>query len=189
MNEKKTTWVHLQILLIVSVFFAPLAVATWMYYGGYFDSPIQKTSSSILKPIKISDELPNVKILSQDREYWALIYSNRSECFEVCRNDLNILNQSHKILDKKINNIIQVFLHGESLPDRVSLSSEHKKLIIMNDYAFSSLLEKKTPKEMLKGGYFLMDPPGNLVMYFESKTNPSDIAEDIRNLLKKSHVS
>jgi hypothetical protein len=189
MNEKKTTWVHIQILLIVSVFFAPLAVAIWMYYGGYFDLPLQKTSSSILEPIKISDELPYAKILSQDGKDWALIYSNRSKCFEVCRNDLNILNQSHKILDKKINNIIQVFLHGESLPDKVLLNSEHKKLIIMKDYAFSSLLEKKTPKKMSKGGYFLMDPPGNLIMYFESKKNPSDIAEDIRNFLNESHIS
>ena len=189
MNKSKTTWAHMQMLLIVSVFLGPLVFGTWMYYGGYFNPQIQKKSAYFFNSVDIHDELPKAKIFNQVERYWTLIYSNRSRCLEDCRNDLRIIKKSHEILVQKIGNVTQVFLHGESLPDKVFLENEHKELIVLQDYNFSDLIEKKIPTTMNMGGYFIMDHQGNLVMYFESKTDPKDIAQGLESLLEKSHIN
>lgn len=38
-------------------------------------------------------------------------------------------------------------------------------------------------------GYFLMDPCGKLVIYFQAEINPSDMIDDIRRLQKLSRIS
>ena len=82
----------------------------------------------------------------------------------------------------------RVFLHGESLPDTVFLADEHAGLIIMRDDSLSALLNNKKPAALPDGGYFLMDPLGNLIMYFQPEIDPSDMVEDIKRLLKHSRI-
>jgi hypothetical protein len=47
---------------------------------------------------------------------------------------------------------------------------------------------KKKPDELADGGYFLLDPLGNLVMYFRPDIAPSDMVADIKHLLRLSHI-
>tara|TARA_B100001093_G_C26846481_1_gene1023024 strand:+ start:1599 stop:2168 length:570 start_codon:yes stop_codon:yes gene_type:complete len=189
MKKNKTTWAHIQMLSIVTVFMAPLVFGAWMYYGGYFDSEKQEKSAYALNPVNLYDVLSKMSISKQVEKFWALVYSNRSRCLEDCQNDLKILKESHEIIVRKIDNVIQVFLHGESLPDKVFLDNEHKELIVVQDYVFSDLLEKKIPTTMNMSGYFLIDPQGKLVMYFEPKTDPKNIVQGLESLLEKSHIN
>ena len=73
MTEKKTTWARVQMLLIASVFFGPLAVATVMYYSGAFQ-PVGRTNHGVLlEPIiSVANEIPNSEILVQGDGYWLL---------------------------------------------------------------------------------------------------------------------
>jgi hypothetical protein len=50
------------------------------------------------------------------------------------------------------------------------------------------LLDRKRPEGLAPGGYFLIDPLGNLVMYFSPDTDPSAMVEDIKRLLKQSRI-
>jgi hypothetical protein len=38
------------------------------------------------------------------------------------------------------------------------------------------------------GGYYLVDPLGNLVMYFRPDLDPSDMVDDIKHLLRLSRI-
>jgi hypothetical protein len=84
--------------------------------------------------------------------------------------------------------LVRVFLHGESAPDTVYLADEHAGLITLSDSGFSTLLKNKRPSELSAGGYYLVDPLGNLVMYFPPDIDPSDMVEDIKRLLKFSRI-
>ena len=44
------------------------------------------------------------------------------------------------------------------------------------------------PTELPAGGYYLIDPLGNLVMYFRPDMNPSDMVDDIKRLLRLSRI-
>jgi len=189
MSERKTTWARVQMLLIASVFFGPLIVATIMYYGGYFQPEGRTNHGVLLEPImSVVDELPAAEIVQQGDGYWVLIYKNTRVCAEPCVDALYTLRQARKILGKEMDRLQRVFLHGESLPDTVFLADEHAGLIIMRDDSLSALLNNKKPAALPDGGYFLMDPLGNLIMYFQPEIDPSDMVEDIKRLLKHSRI-
>ena len=52
----------------------------------------------------------------------------------------------------------------------------------------SDLLFSKKPADLEAGGYYLVDPLGNLVMYFEPDIEPSAMVEDIKHLLELSRI-
>ena len=188
-SKKKTTWAHVQMLLIASVFFGPFVIATWMYYGGHLQPDGQVNHGALLEPIvNIADKLPDAEIIESGGGFWVLLYLNESECLEDCRTALHTIRQSHKMIDKEMGRLVQVFLHGESLPDTVFLADEHAGLITMRDFALSALLGNNKPAALSVGGYFLLDPLSNLIMYFEPEIDPSDMAEDIKHLLKLSRI-
>ena len=58
----------------------------------------------------------------------------------------------------------------------------------MNDNDLSLLLERKRPAELHAGGCYLIDPLGNLVMYFPPGLDPKELVGDIKHLLKLSHI-
>lgn len=189
MTEKKTTWARVQMLLIASVFFGPLVIATVMYYGGYFQPEGRTNHGALLEPIiNVAEEVPGSTVVTSGDGYWVLIYTDDGECAQSCQNALYTIRQSQKMLGKEMDRLLRVFLHGESSPDTVFLADEHAGLIALRDERLSALLNNKKPAELAAGGYFLMDPLGNLVMYFEPEIDPSDMVGDLKRLLKLSRI-
>jgi cytochrome oxidase Cu insertion factor (SCO1/SenC/PrrC family) len=176
-------------LLIATVFLGPLVVAAWMYYSGAF-LPVGRTNhGALLEPIvKVTAELPTSELASLGDGYWVLVYANDGECTEACKNALYTLRQSRKMLGKEMDRLKRVFLHGVSTPDTVFLADEHAGLISLRDDSLMTLLNNKKPEALSAGGYFLMDPLGNLVMYFEPGTDPSNMVSDLKRLLKLSRI-
>jgi hypothetical protein len=188
-TEKKTTWARAQMLLIASVFFGPLAVATWMYYSGAFLPEGRTNHGELLVPVtNVVAENPSSEVATLGDGYWLLLYSNEQTCEQSCRDALYTMRQSRKMLGKEMDRLKRVFLHGASSPDTVFLADEHAGLIVLRDERLSALLNNKTPAALSAGGYFLMDPLGNLVMYFAPDVNPGDMVADIKHLLKFSRI-
>ena len=84
--------------------------------------------------------------------------------------------------------IVRVFLHGDSPPDTVFLAAEHEGLVTIADRNLAALLERKRPESLAAGGYYLIDPLSNLVLYFPPDINPADLVDDIKRLLKLSRI-
>ncbi len=92
------------------------------------------------------------------------------------------------MLGKEMDRVRRIFLHGETLPDTVFLADEHQGLVSLRDESLSELLNQKKPNELAAGGYYLIDPHGNLVMYFHPDLDPGDMIDDIKRLLKLSRI-
>jgi hypothetical protein len=82
----------------------------------------------------------------------------------------------------------RIFLHGETPPDTVFLANEHEGLVALEDGELSELLALRTPAAVAEGGYFLVDPHGNLILYFAPDLAPRDIVADIERLLRLSRI-
>ena len=119
---------------------------------------------------------------------WLFLYADSSACLDDCRNALYTIRQSRKMLGKEMDRIQRVFLHGSTVPDTVFLAAEHPGLITIEDTSLSRLLENKRPPELPAGGFYLIDPLGNLVLYFRPDIEPSDMVDDIKRLLKLSRI-
>jgi len=179
-----------QLLLIAAVFFGPLIVAAWMYYGGHIVRPTSGSNyGALLEPIiNLSDELPDSELLNASRGMWLLLYSSDDSCTQACRDALYTMRQGRLMLGKEQDRLMRGFLHGDSLPDKVFLADEHQGLITTQDASLTRLLNNKKPAELANGGYFLIDPLGNLVMYFRPDIDPSEMVDDIKHLLRLSRI-
>lgn len=181
---------RLQLLAIATVFFGPLFFAMWLYFsGGGFQPEGRTNRGALLEPIvNLVDELPDSALHGIRERSWVLLYENTGECGDACRASLYTLRQSRLMLGREMDRVLRVFLHGDSAPDTVFLDSEHKGLVAIRDESLDTYLDKKKPVELGESGYYLIDPNGNLVMYFDPGLDPGDMVDDIKRLLKLSRI-
>ena len=179
---------RLQLLLVALVFLGPLAVASWLYFQGA--APSGRTNHGVLlEPIiNVSDQLSAFDDGNQQGRTWVLLYRNPGICDDACRKALYTSRQARLMLGNEMDRIQRVFLRGESPPDTVFLADEHPGLITIEDSALDELLDNKRPAELPASGYYLIDPLGNLVMYFRPDLDPADTVDDIKHLLRLSRI-
>jgi hypothetical protein len=137
--------------------------------------------------IENSETKPEIP-LDQTNTGWLLLYSNPAYCDEICRRALHTLRQSRLMLGNEMGRLQRVFLHGDTVPDTVFLAEEHRGLITAQNSSLTGLLIEKRPANLPAGGYFLIDPLGNLVMYFRPDLEPAEMVDDIKHLLRLSRI-
>lgn len=188
MNDRQRTKGRLQFLLIAALFFGPLLFAAWLYYGGDALQPDARANhGALLEPIvNLEDAVPGSAILGS--RSWRLVYAEDGGCDEPCRKGLYTLRQSRLMLGKEMDRLERVFLHGAERPDTLLGAEEHRGVIALHDTALQAVLEAKRPGSLPAGGYYLIDPHGNLVLYFSPDIEPRDMVDDIKRLLKLSRI-
>ena len=181
---------RLPLLLIAAVFIGPLIVAAWLYSSGEALQPKGRSNhGALLEPIvSLGEALPESPVTEHYDAAWVLLYMNGAACDEPCRDALYAYRQARLMLGKEMERVRRVFLHGDTPPDTVFLAEEHPGLITIEDSGLASLLNNKRPADIPAGGYFLIDPLGNLVMYFRPDLDPADIVDDIKHLLRLSRI-
>ena len=190
MTEKPSNRGRLQFLLIAAVFLGPLALAAWMYFAGQGMQPEGRTNHGVLlQPIvNLGEALPRSSLHEHGDGHWVLLYQNAGACDEGCEFSLYTLRQSRLMLGREMDRLVRVFLHGETSPDTVLLTREHAGLVALQDDDLRALLQNKKPANLESGGYYLIDPLGNLVLYFRPDIDPSAMVEDIEHLLELSRI-
>jgi hypothetical protein len=190
MSEVKQGKGRLQLLLIAVVFLGPLVLAAWLYFAGQNLTPEGRTNSgALLQPIvNLRDALPDSPLHEHNDDHWVLLYAKDGACDEACAFSLYTLRQSRLMLGKEMDRLARVFLHGDTPPDTVLIANEHEGLVSLQDGSLSALLEAKRPADLDAGGYYLVDPLGNLVMYFQPDIDPAAMVEDIKHLLELSRI-
>lgn len=189
-NDRKRGTGRVQFLLIATVFFGPLLFATWLYYGGEALQPKTRSNhGALLEPIvNLRDRLPESAFHAENDGHWLLLYANEGACGEPCAKALYTIRQSRLMLGQEMQRVTRIFLHGETPPDTLLIASEHEGLVTLEDAALSGILAAKRPAGLEPGGYYLIDPLSNLVMYFRPDINPSDMVDDIKHLLRLSQI-
>ena len=180
--------------LLFLLFLGPVLVAMWMYSGSDTWKPAATTNNGrLLRPITNLEDSADPHSLSdltvgQTDKRWVLIYVETAPCDESCLEALGRLHRSRLMLGKDIPRIKTVFLHGTVAPDTVFRGDQHRELISITDSGLANLLKTRRPKDLAAGGLYLIDPLGNLVMYFSVDLTPVDIVDDIKHLLNVSRI-
>ena len=187
--QKQRTSGWLQIVLIALLFGVPLVLAAWLYYGGSFRPAGRTNHGALLEPVQnLEEEIPTSPAIQLSDGHWLLVYANDRECGAECRDALYTLRQSRLMLGNDAQRLTRVFLHGELAPDTVFIEEQHPGLQVVEDPEFTDLLRTSRPRQLPAGGFFLVDPLGNLVMYFPPDIDPGDMVDDIEHLLDLSRI-
>ena len=179
-----------QALLVAAVFTLPLIAAAWMYFAG-FDTGSRPGSQHgiLLEPIvHLPDVIEQPDIVDLSGHKWLLVYADTKTCLDACKEALYRLRQVRLMLGNDMSRVERLFLHGDSAPDKVFLQQQHSGLISIKDQGLGSLLDGKKPPDVSAGGLYLVDPLGNLVMYFPPDIIPREVLEDLKHLLELSRI-
>jgi hypothetical protein len=173
-----------QIWILIAVFFAPLALAFLLYYGsGGWRPPGSTNKGELISPAR---PLPGV---ASWHGKWTLVYVGDGRCDERCRAALILTRQTRLALNADMTRVHRVFLATGNCCDLTYLRAEHPDLAITRagDDAGGELLAAFP--DAGSGSIYIVDPLGNLMMRHAPTAGLSkDLLEDLRKLLKLSHI-
>lgn len=191
-----------QLMLLASLFFVPLVVAFWLYYGGSGWRPVGGTNKGDL--IDPAVPLPAVTLAQPDgtrtpadflQGKWTIAYLGDGACDERCRKALYLSRQTWISLNKDMDRVQRVFLATGARVDTQFVAAEHVDLLvaIVGDDADSKALLAQFPAldgvaPAAAGRLYLIDPLGNLVLSYSAAAPDKALLTDVKKLLKLSHI-
>jgi hypothetical protein len=184
--------------MLFAVFFAPLLIAFILYYGAEGWRPAGGTNHGEL--ITPARPLPTPALNSAAdapletqflRGKWTLVYIGEGQCDARCREALTLMRQTRLALNDDIPRVQRVFLATGQCCDQHYLNAEHRGLITAkaDGEAAASLLQTFPGAEHGGSGrIYIVDPLGNLMMSYAPEAPPKGLFEDLKTLLKLSHI-
>jgi hypothetical protein len=184
---------NLQAWGLFLLFFGPLAVAMFLYYGtdwrpggtGNHGELVQPPRPTPVVSLPGADGLPAGDGFLRDR--WSLVYVARSPCEEGCREALYNGRQMRLALGRLMDRVERVYLFTAEPPEAGFLAAEHPDLVVVDatGAAGEALLAAFAGQAE---GYWLVDPLGNVMMRYPADQAPKGMMEDIKKLLRLSRI-
>lgn len=189
-----------QLWLLIAIFFVPLAIAFVMYYG--FDwRPAGTTNKGDLisppRPVQTGTLLtPQDQPIEEEifSDKWTLVYIGNGRCDARCREALTLMRQTRLALNDDAKRVRRVFLAVADCCDLDYLRTEHEGLI-------TARADEASDRELLAtfpryndvpvesaGRIYIVDPLGNLMMSYARDAPQKALLEDLKKLLKLSHI-
>ena len=188
-----------QVWIVVALFFAPLALAFLLYYGGSGWRPPGSTNHGEL--ISPPRPMPSVALPTPGgapmaaetwHGKWTLLYVGDGRCDGRCRAALVLMRQTRLALNKDMTRVQRIFLATGNCCDRAYLDAEHPGLTLAladNDAGATLLAAFPDAGPATDGSIYVVDPLGNLMMRHQPEPPPAEgLLEDLRKLLKLSHI-
>jgi len=191
-----------QLLLLAALFFVPLAIAFWLYYGGSGWRPVGGTNKGDL--VDPAVPLPEVALVRPEggttatgflRGKWTVAYLGDGACDERCRKALYLSRQTRIALNKDMDRVQRVFLATSPDIDARFIATEHPDLqlaLVGADEGSQALLAAFPALDGIApaaaGRLYLIDPLGNLVLSYAASAPDKALLTDIKKLLKLSHI-
>jgi cytochrome oxidase Cu insertion factor (SCO1/SenC/PrrC family) len=207
-NERDVAHVHRQRRMLIALallFFAPLGLAFYLYYGHVSWRPGGRVNHGDL--IEPPRPLPAVGLPAvtglvtasgrTDPDFlkrkWTLLYWGPGSCSSRCRADLYNTRQVRIALNRDMDRVQRVFLAEGACCDLDFLRGQHPDLVTVR-----ATPDAEPLLALLSDGggggaagadrIYLIDPLGNLMMSYAPDANPKGMLEDVKRLLGLSHV-
>ena len=188
--------------LLAALFLLPLALAFCTYYGtdwrpsghlnhGELISPARPLPRVALPRVTLETSAPAAPPTQATafRGHWSLVYVGDGECDATCRETLYVMRQTRLGLNNDMTRVERVFLVSHGCCNREFLGREHAGLVVLDASAPSAeSLLALFPAQARQHTLFVVDPLGNLMMSYDARGNPHGLLEDLKKLLRLSHI-
>jgi cytochrome oxidase Cu insertion factor (SCO1/SenC/PrrC family) len=188
---------------IALMFFAPLALSFYLYYGRHWHPGGRVNAGELIDPAR---PLPAVALplgagdanaveKLTDAQFlkgkWTFLYVQHGRCEDECRRHLYDTRQVRLALDREMNRVQRVFIADVDCCDWQELKAAHPDLIVVRASAADDALLALLPE---RGGsinshrIYVIDPLGNAMMFYAPDAKPKGMLEDMKRLLRLSSI-
>ncbi len=187
-----------QVYILLGVFFAPLLLAFILYYGLGVRPTGSTNKGDLIHP---AVPLPEVSLpgLADEklpanflRGKWSMVFIGDGACDKRCREALTLMRQTRLALNDDITRVQRVFLVSGNCCDGNYLDQEQRGLLLgrIDTPEGRTLLETfpNGADAVSRGRIYLVDPLGNLMMKYEPDAPQKALLDDMKKLLKLSHI-
>lgn len=196
------------LLVMVVLFGFPYVISWYMFYSG--DSLFFKEGKSegmLVSPVRVIPEFETLDLAGNKVDHralsgkWSFLLVGPSQCDELCNKTLVMLRQVRlaQAVDRRRVQRLWLLTENSNKEDLKSLiEAEHQGLSVLTYHpqlgqALYPVLNPEVEGLPEGGGIadfsiFLIDPLGNLMMYYEPATDGKRILKDLTRLLKYSEL-
>ena len=183
--------------LLAALFVVPLALAFFTYYGTSWRPPTRVNHGELIIPARalpssaLTQLLPAPPALPSPlfRDQWSLVYIGAGGCLDACRQALTVMRQTRLALNNDMTRVARVFLATSDCCAREFLAHEHAGLVVIDATGpAAQTLLAQFPAAARADTVFVVDPLGNLMMSYDARQNPRGLLEDLKKLLRLSHI-
>jgi hypothetical protein len=187
---------HRQRRLLIGValmFFGPLGVSFLLYYGHGWHPGGHVNQGELVQPARPLPvaALPMASGGETDAEVlrhkWTMLYVQRGPCDANCLRHLYDTRQVRTALDREMNRVQRMFIADADCCDMQQLRDIHPDLIVVRAQAPVGPLLALLPGAN-SNRIYLVDPLGNLMMFYETDAKPKGMLEDMKRLLRLSQI-
>jgi hypothetical protein len=176
---------RLMLLGLFAIAFLPMLGAHLLYLNYRGAEPWSTTNNGEL----LEPPLPVAALLLRDPvgmpapgevPAWRLMLVADDRCSDDCEQALFMLRQLHVLLHRDAGRVERAIVYRPALPDAErwqTLAAEHAELATFT-----------TRDGALRDGIYVIDPRGNLVLFYHYEHAGKPVLEDLKRLLKASRI-
>lgn len=185
-NNNKTTLI---ILAIIGTAILPLLLA-WLAYSGNFLQSSHKINNGVLisSPPNFSSwnfldssGLSFAQSILQHK--WTVMYLAPEQCQETCKKNIYNLGQLKKALGKQRDRMEPVVLAKNKLLYK-NIARDFPSI----HFIFGSNKVKIPLQNTSEQQFYIIDPNGNIILYYGSSSNISLLLKDLKKLMRVSQI-
>lgn len=188
------------IVLLALIFLAPTFVALVMHNVDL--KPDVTTNSGALvhpaRPLELSPDIVygDKPLADYLQGKWTLVYLGSADCDDACKSNLYKMRQARTAQNEHMKRVQRLFVfEGGPLTEEVTayLASEQPNLdrVQLAPAQFDKLAEFFVIDDIKvrdAGRVYIVDPFGNLMMYYPPDADPRGLLKDLKKLLKYSRI-
>ena len=179
---------------LAALFLLPLALAFCAYYAGW------RPAGSVNHGTLISPPRPLPALLlpraaragpaaaETFRGIWTLVYVGEGSCDADCERALLVMRQTRLSLNNDMTRVGRVWLATGKGAQGLRASPEPGLIVLDATGPAAAPLLAQFPVDGRAHSLYVVDPLGNLMMSYDDRRDPHGLLEDLRKLLRLSHI-
>jgi cytochrome oxidase Cu insertion factor (SCO1/SenC/PrrC family) len=188
---------------VALMFFAPLGLSFYLYYGSAWHPGGRVNAGELISPPRPLPALALPLAFAAAtgagdqtspqflKGKWTLLYVQHGLCDDECRRRLYDTRQVRLALDREMDRVQRVFIGDHDCCDLKELQATHPDLIAIRlsaaDLPLLELLPVR-PGAINSHRVYLIDPLGNVMMFYAADARSKGMLEDLKRLLRLSSI-
>ena len=190
-------------ILLFVMFLAPILAAVFIFNNDPSGRYATKNRGNLITPaielknfnLEFIDTKAPYKLVAQEHQ-WLMVFVGAGECDVNCKRQLVVMRQTRLAQGGEFTRINRLYVMQDSQTDKFmkEVKDYHPDMDIVTGSAkqIENITSQFTLADKVNVGtsnrIYIVDPIGNLMMYYELDANASDIAKDLTRLLKVSQM-